>query len=249
MRFEQPEKGVRGRPARGEHDFARAAPSANTHDVARSGKHIGDAARDGGRGVEPEHGPGRKLFELVEKQRVMRAAEHHNIGPRAVILGKGGRDLARDGFCVHVLAGGPSLSQRCQRRRCGKGEARASPELFDQRAGIDAGNGCGRGQHGDEAAAGESGGGFDGRHRPNDWGGETRAQRLQRNGGGGVAGQHDAIGLEFAHCRLHQRKQPRDQLRIAFGTVREASVVGDEAHMRLRHGCARGAQDRQPAEP
>ena len=114
MGLQKADQGRRWCQPGGKPDFPAPAFCAHANDMARIGQHIGDAARDGWRWVEPRHRPWRKRIQLVKQKRIMGAAQHHDIGSGAALAGEGGRDLAGDGLLVHVRAAGMRLGQAWQ---------------------------------------------------------------------------------------------------------------------------------------
>ena len=108
---------------------AGAAFRADADDLALFGEHIGDAARDGGSGVEPDDGPGRQRIQLVEQQRIMGTAQHDDIGSRSRLLYKARRDLAGDRVVLDNRATGAQFRQFRERGRTNEVKSRSSPEL------------------------------------------------------------------------------------------------------------------------
>jgi hypothetical protein len=73
-------------------------PEVNTMRGGRActSQQIGDAARDRRRGIDEGYRPGRKPFEALEQQRIVRAGEHDRVGAASAGIDEAGRNLARD---------------------------------------------------------------------------------------------------------------------------------------------------------
>ena len=140
---------------------------------------------------------------------------------------------------VHSLAACMGLGQRGERWRADQGESeRPPPNCSIKRPGIFARNGCGRRQHRNEAAPGQRRGRLYGGHRSHDGDGKALAQGLKRDGGCGIAGEHDAIGCEIAQPPVRSARASRAMSSLSpRRAVRKAGIVGDEADIGLGDGC------------
>ncbi len=75
------------------------------------------------------------------------------------------------------------------------------------------------------------------------------AHRRQRDGGGGVAGDHDQSRAVALRQPPQQRGHARGDLPFRLHAIGKAGRIGDINEARIRHGGPRGRDDRQPPHP
>ncbi len=122
-------------------------------------------------------------------------------------------------------------------------------EFGDEVAGVVARDGAGRGENGDHARTRLLRRRFYGRHRADEGNlGPAGAQMRQHQGGGGVAGDDDAIGRKLKNQPLHRAQDQRNHLRLALWPIGKAEVVGGIEKIGVRSLPQQGAQNRQAAE-
>ena len=155
----------------------------------------------------------------------MRAGEHDRVGAAPVLLDEAGLDLLRDQRIRDRAVVELCLRERRQPHRADERDIAAVGEIANERAGVFAGNGGSRAEHGDPPAHRARAGRFDCRYRADERHRKARAQMRQDQSGRGVAGNDDEIGTMAFDQFAHQCAHPRDERRLAVVAVRKVGVV------------------------
>ena len=103
-------------------------------------------------------------------------------------------------------------------------------------------------EHADHAALRNLGRRLDRRHRADDRQVERRADVVERDGRGGVAGDHGEARPEALDEPAEQRRDAARQLRVALLAVGKAGAVGGIDDRRIGQQLARRPEHRQPAD-
>ena len=202
-----------------------------------------------GAGSSQMTGQGAKRIQLVEQQRVMRAAQHDDVGFGSAVIHEARRDLAADGVIVDNRAAGAHLRQFRERGRADELEASSGPKFLDQFARILACDRSWRCEDGDKPAFRERGGGLDGGDGSDDGNGESFPQSLKRDGGSCVAGKDETIRLRSRKSLLHDAEQPQDQDVLALRAVGKARIVRDEKNCASGMACRAARRTVRPPRP
>ncbi len=119
----------------------------------------------------------------------------------------------------------------------------------DQFPGVFAADGCLGAEHRDPPRHRAGTGRLDRRHGPDERDRILLAQVRQNQRRGGVAGDHDQIGVVAGDQFAHQRDDPLDQRGLSLLAVGEEGVIGNIVIARVRPRIGDLAEDRKAAEP